>query len=119
MDVAWALTLGQACCWLSALEHVFIMHLETVMWRTRARKVVGTTDTVADSSAPVAAQLGMHNGFLGFGLFYSQITGKHDYAFLFLGGVLAMAAFGTTSFKTKIIITLIALCWSSGAWRWA
>lgn len=49
---------------LVLLIHVYIVLLETVMFRTRGRKVFGLSDEKAEIMAPAMSNQGCYNGFL-------------------------------------------------------
>jgi putative membrane protein len=46
------------------LVHVYIFLLETVLFRTRGRKVFGLSDAQVESMAPAMSNQGCYNGFL-------------------------------------------------------
>lgn len=53
---------------LVLLIHVYIMLLETVLFKGRGRKVFGLTSTQADAMAPAMFNQGFYNGFLAVAL---------------------------------------------------
>jgi putative membrane protein len=56
---------------LAAALHVFFLVLEMFLWTTAyGRKVFGTTPEVARSSAALAANQGLYNGFLAADLLF-------------------------------------------------
>ena len=58
-----------------AALHVYILVLEMFLWRTpRGLRSFGMTQEVADSSAKLAANQGLYNGFLAAGLFWGLIA---------------------------------------------
>ncbi|MPZ79858.1 MAG: DUF1304 family protein [Actinophytocola sp.] len=74
MDIAAAVVVG-----LVALLHVYILVLEMFLWRTpRVRAIFGTTAEVAESSAALAANQGLYNGFLAAGLVFGLVAGGAD-----------------------------------------
>ena len=57
---------------LVALEHVYILILEMVLWTTpKGRKAFGMTPEQAEATKVLAANQGLYNGFLAAGLFWS------------------------------------------------
>jgi putative membrane protein len=61
---------------LIALAHVYFMVLEMFLWRTPfGRKTFGTTPEAAESSAALAANQGLYNGFLAAGLVWGLLQG--------------------------------------------
>lgn len=60
---------------LVALEHVYILYLEMFLWTTpRGLKAFGMTRDQAQSTATLAANQGLYNGFLAAGLLWSLIA---------------------------------------------
>jgi putative membrane protein len=54
-----------------AMLHIYILVLEMFLWRTpRGLRSFGMTQEVADSSAKLAANQGLYNGFLAAGLLW-------------------------------------------------
>lgn len=74
LDVAAMVVVG-----LVALLHGYILVLEMFLWRTpRVRAIFGTTAEVAESSAVLAANQGLYNGFLAAGLVFGLLAGGPD-----------------------------------------
>jgi putative membrane protein len=58
-----------------AALHVYFLVLEMFLWRTPfGRRTFGMTQEVADSSAVLAANQGLYNGFLAAGLVWGQLA---------------------------------------------
>ena len=110
---------------LVALQHVFFLTLEMFLWqKPLGRKIFRMSAEQAASTAVLAANQGLYNGFLAAGLIWA-ILYPSDYfsrhlALFFLGCVLAAAAYGGSTVGKKILfiqggpalVALIAtLCW--------
>jgi len=92
---------------LVAIEHVYILVLEMFLWRTpRGRATFGTTAEFAESSATLAANQGLYNGFLAAGLFWSLISAPHGFALkiFFLGCVIVAGIYGGATVKPRIAL---------------
>jgi len=64
---------------LIALAHLWFLVLEMFLWKTPlGRKTFGTTPEVAETSAVLAANQGLYNGFLAAGLVWGLIQGLSD-----------------------------------------
>lgn len=62
---------------LVAIEHVYILILEMFLWTTpRGLRAFGMTQELADTTATLARNQGLYNGFLAAGLFWSLLS--HD-----------------------------------------
>lgn len=85
-----------------ALIHVYILVLEMFLWRGRARKVFNTTQEFADSTAVLAKNQGLYNGFLAAGLFWS-LTRDLDVAPFFLSCVAVAGIYGGITANRRII----------------
>ena len=93
---------------LVALEHVYILVLETFLWTTpRGRKAFGLTPEFAAATKALAANQGLYNGFLAAGLFWSLSPSTADFAtalqIFFLSCVLTAAIFGAATAKRSIL----------------
>lgn len=58
------LTVAKILAGMVLLIHVYIFLLETVMFRTRGRKVFGLNDAQVEMMAPAMSNQGCYNGFL-------------------------------------------------------
>ena len=91
---------------LVALEHVWFMILEMFLWRSeRGMKTFGTTKEFAESSAALAANQGLYNGFLAAGLVWSLFSANgHDLKIFFLSCVIVAGLYGAATVKPAIAL---------------
>ena len=110
---------------LVAALHLYILALEMFMWQTpTGLRSFGMTQEVADSSAKLAANQGLYNGFLAAGLFwglffYGVIEGRPILTF-FLACVIVAGLYGGATVNRRIIFIqsvpaaiALLLVWSS------
>jgi putative membrane protein len=91
-----------------AAIHVYILVLETFLWRTdRARAAFGTTREFAEASAPLAANQGLYNGFLAAGLAYGLIADGRPFEIFFLCCVIVAAVYGTVTATRRILFVQV------------
>jgi putative membrane protein len=91
---------------LVALSHVGFLILEMFFWdHPVGRRVFGMTPEVSASSARLAANQGLYNGFLAAGLMWALWTGRRELKFFFLGCVILAGVFGGLTAKTSILFT--------------
>lgn len=96
--------IGNALTGLVAVSHVGFLVLEMFLWNHPVgRRIFGTTPEVAASSAALAANQGLYNGFLAAGLFWALWAGRRDLKMFFLGCVVVAGAFGGVTAKTSIL----------------
>jgi len=95
---------------LVALVHVYFLVLEMFLWRTpRVRAIFGTTAEVAESSAVLAANQGLYNGFLAAGLVFGLVAGgaKDTVGFpvtvFFLACVIVAGLYGAATANRRIL----------------
>jgi putative membrane protein len=89
-----------------ALSHVGILVLEMFFWNHPVgRKIFGMTPEVSASSAVLAANQGLYNGFLAAGLVWALATGRRELKIFFLGCVVVAGLFGGMTAKTSILFT--------------
>jgi putative membrane protein len=92
-----------------ALLHIYILVLEMFWWRTpRGLRAFGMTQEVADSSARLAANQGLYNGFLAMGLLwglfgYGIVEGRAILTF-FLACVVVAGLYGGATVNRRIIL---------------
>jgi putative membrane protein len=87
-----------------ALLHFGFLGLEMFLWnKPFGLKTFGMTQAVADSSATLAANQGLYNGFLGAGLVWSLATGEFSLKVFFLGCVVVAGIFGGFTAKRSIL----------------
>ena len=88
---------------LVALEHFGFMVLEMFFWRSPfAMKAFGTTVQTAETTAVLAANIGLYNGFLAAGLVWSISSHKKDVAIFFLACVLVAGLYGGATANPRI-----------------
>ena len=91
---------------LVALSHVGFLILEMFFWdHPVGRRVFGMTPEVSASSARLAANQGLYNGFLAAGLVWALWTDRRELKFFFLGCVIVAGVFGGLTAKTSILFT--------------
>ena len=94
---------------LVAALHVYILVLEMFLWRTpRGLRSFGMTQEVADSSAKLAANQGLYNGFLAAGLLwglfaYGVVNGRAILTF-FLLCVIVAGIYGGATVNRRITL---------------
>ena len=89
-----------------ALSHVGILILEMFFWNHPVgQKIFSMTPEAAESSAVLAMNQGLYNGFLAAGLFWGLLKGRLDIKVFFLGCVIVAGIFGGITAKTSIIFT--------------
>ena len=87
-----------------ALSHVGIMILEMFYWNEPiGREIFKMTPEVSASSAILAANQGLYNGFLAAGLVWGLVTGRRDIKVFFLACVIAAGVYGGLTAKTTIL----------------
>lgn len=102
------LVAGEVLVALVALEHLYILFLEMVLWTTpRGRAVFGTTAEQAEQSATLAKNQGLYNGFLAAGLVWGLITHEtaaFQFKVFFLACVIVAAVFGGMTVSRRILL---------------
>ena len=89
--------------------HLYILVLEMFLWRTPfGRRAFGTTQEAADSSAVLAANQGLYNGFLAVGLLwgligYGIVPGRAILTF-FLACVVVAGLYGGATVNRRIVL---------------
>jgi len=113
-----------AVAFVAAL-HIYILVLEMFLWRTpRGLRSFGMTQEVADSSAKLAANQGLYNGFLAagllWGLFVYGVVGGRAILTFFLACVIVAGLYGGATVNRRIIFIqsvpaaiALLLVWSS------
>ncbi len=87
-----------------AILHVGILVLEMFFWKQpMGRRIFGTTKETSESSATLAANQGLYNGFLAAGLIWGLLTGEFSVKLFFLGCVLVAGVFGGLTAKRSIL----------------
>ena len=91
---------------LIALSHVGFLVLEMFFWdHPVGRRIFSMTPEVSASSARLAANQGLYNGFLAAGLVWALWSGRRDLKIFFLGCVIVAGIFGGFTAKTSILFT--------------
>ena len=91
---------------LVALSHVGFLVLEMFLWNHPiGRRIFGMTPEVSASSAALAANQGLYNGFLVAGLAWALWAGRRDLKIFFLSCVIVAGIFGAATAKTSILFT--------------
>ena len=87
-----------------AILHLGFLVLEMFLWNHPiGRKTFKMTQEVAESSATLAANQGLYNGFLAAGLLWGLISGAFSVKLFFLVCVLIAGIFGGLTAKRSIL----------------
>ena len=89
-----------------ALIHVYILVLEMFLWtKPRGRRVFRTTPEFADSTAALAKNQGLYNGFLAAGLIWGLLLGPagETVKLFFLGCVVVAGVYGAITVNRRIL----------------
>jgi putative membrane protein len=87
-----------------ALEHLGFLVLEMFLWTTPfGLRTFKLTKEVAESSAALAANQGLYNGFLAAGLVWAFFSGSHSLALFFLACVVVAGIFGAATASRSIL----------------
>src|SRR5262247_517210 len=98
--------LTKALIVLVALSHIGFMILEMFFWdHPVGRRIFNMTPEVSASSAVLAANQGLYNGFLAAGLVWALWSDRFDLKLFFLGCVIVAGIFGGITAKTTILFT--------------
>src|SRR5499426_4910463 len=98
--------LTKALIVLVALSHIGFMILEMFFWdHPIGRRIFGMTPEVSASSAVLAANQGLYNGFLAAGLLWALRADRRELKIFFLGCVVIAGLFGGLTAKTSILFT--------------
>jgi putative membrane protein len=91
---------------LVALSHIGFLILEMFLWdHPVGRRIFAMTPEVSASSATLAANQGLYNGFLAAGLMWALWTDRRELKVFFLGCVIVAGIFGGLTAKTSILVT--------------
>jgi putative membrane protein len=91
---------------LVALSHIGFLVLEMFFWdHPVGRRIFGMTPEVSASSAVLAANQGLYNGFLAAGLLWALWTDRPELKIFFLGCVVVAGVFGSMTAKGSILFT--------------
>jgi putative membrane protein len=107
METAMAIA-AQVLIALIALLHVYFVLLETVLFKTRGRRVFGLSAEKADIMAPAMSNQGCYNGFLvaalALGLFWPDEVTAKAFAFFGLACVAVAGVWGGLTVKRSILL---------------
>jgi putative membrane protein len=92
-----------------AALHVYFLVLEMFLWRTPfGRRTFRTSPEVAESSAVLAANQGLYNGFLAAGLLWALIwfgvPGGRSVLTFFLACVIVAGIYGAATVSRRILL---------------
>lgn len=91
---------------LIAIEHVGILVLEMFFWdHPVGRRIFEMTPEVSASSAVLAMNQGLYNGFLAAGLLWGLLSGNREVKMFFLSCIIIAGIFGGLTAKTSIMFT--------------
>ena len=87
-----------------AILHLGFLVLEMFLWNQPiGRKMFKMTKEVSESSATLAANQGLYNGFLAAGLIWGIMSGEFAVKLFFLSCVLIAGIFGGLTAKRSIL----------------
>lgn len=100
-------TVAQILIALIALLHVYFVLLETVLFKTRGRRVFGLSAEKAEIMAPAMSNQGCYNGFLVAALVIGLLHPDHHIALLFnvygLTCIIVAGIWGAVTVKRTIL----------------
>jgi len=99
-------TVANVVVGLVAALHLYFLTLEMFFWtKPLGRKAFGLTPEFAASTAALAANQGLYNGFLAAGLIWGLSLGDAGFAIkvFFLGCVIVAGVFGAATASRKIL----------------
>lgn len=91
---------------LVALAHLYFLALEMFFWtKPLGLRTFGMTQDFANSTAVLAANQGLYNGFLAAGLLWGLLDAKRGHAvkLFFLGCIVVAGVYGGFTAKTTIL----------------
>ena len=89
---------------LVALIHTGFLVLEMFFWNHPiGQQIFNMTPEVSASSAILAANQGLYNGFLVAGLIWGLVSGRRDVKVFFLACVIVAGVYGGLTAKTTIL----------------
>ncbi len=89
-----------------AIQHFGFLILEMFLWcHPAGMKVFRNTQEFAESTAVLAANQGLYNGFLAAGLIWALLSKENGYSLrvFFLGCVIVAGVFGAVTAKPSIL----------------
>jgi putative membrane protein len=97
-------TISLLLVFLVAVLHAAFLVLEMFYWNHPiGREVFNMTPEVSASSAILAANQGLYNGFLVAGLLWGLISGRRDVKVFFLACVIVAGVYGGLTAKITIL----------------
>jgi putative membrane protein len=99
-------TVANVVVGLVAALHLYFLTLEMFFWnKPLGRKAFGLTPEFAQSTAALAANQGLYNGFLAAGLIWGLSLGPAGFAIkvFFLACVIVAGVFGAATASRKIL----------------
>jgi len=91
---------------LVALIHIGILVLEMFYWdHPVGQRIFEMSPEVSASSAILAANQGLYNGFLAAGIIWGLIENRRDVKVFFLTCVVIAGVYGGLTAKTSILLT--------------
>lgn len=95
--------IGVGLTMLVAALHIWFLILEMFLWqKPLGLKAFRMSPEKAATTATLAANQGLYNGFLAAGLIFSLLTGQQTYVIFFLACVIIAGLYGTYSVNRKI-----------------
>jgi len=89
-----------------ALSHVGFMVLEMFFWdHPVGQRIFAMTPEVSASSAALAANQGLYNGFLAAGLVWGLLCDRREIKIFFLSCIIVAGIFGAVTAKATILFT--------------
>jgi putative membrane protein len=89
-----------------AVSHIGILVLEMFFWNHPiGQQIFSMTPELAESSAVLAMNQGLYNGFLAAGLIWGLLINRFDIKVFFLCCVIVAGIFGSITAKTSILFT--------------
>lgn len=89
-----------------ALLHMGFLVLEMFLWEHPIGwRIFSMTPEASASSAALAMNQGLYNGFLAAGLFWGLFSGRRDVKLFFLGFIVIAGVFGGVTAKISILFT--------------
>jgi putative membrane protein len=99
------LRIGNTLIVLVAALHLGFLVLEMVYWdHPVGRRVFGMTPEQSASSAVLAMNQGLYNGFLAAGLAWGLLAGRRDVKLFFLACIVIAGIFGGITAKPTIVL---------------
>ena len=96
--------LSQLMVLLVALVHFWFMALEMVLWNNPVgQRIFEMTPEFSASSAVLAANQGLYNGFLAVGLLWGLFAGRRDVKVFFLVCIVIAGVYGGLTAKMTIL----------------